>query len=63
MNGTDLGQRSGSCSASNGVDSQVPSGSCSPALDHVLNGDVTASSTPVHLPSDSDTDSRMGEFG
>ncbi|XP_059182798.1 NEDD4-like E3 ubiquitin-protein ligase WWP1 [Centropristis striata] len=58
VNGTDLGPRSSSCSASNGVDGQVPSSSCSPALSHILNGDATASSTPVHQPSDSDTESR-----
>ncbi|XP_049420799.1 NEDD4-like E3 ubiquitin-protein ligase WWP1 [Epinephelus fuscoguttatus] len=58
VNGTDLGPRSSSCSASNGVDGQVPSSSCSPALDHVVNGDATPNSTPVHQPSDSDTESR-----
>ncbi|KAM7370132.1 hypothetical protein PAMP_011412 [Pampus punctatissimus] len=58
VNGTDLDPRSGSCSASNGVDGQVPSSSCSPALAHIVNGDATPNSTPVHQPSDSDTDSR-----
>uniref|UniRef100_UPI0037E9BDCB NEDD4-like E3 ubiquitin-protein ligase WWP1 n=1 Tax=Semicossyphus pulcher TaxID=241346 RepID=UPI0037E9BDCB len=58
VNGTDPGLRSGSCSASNGLDAQVPSSSCSPALSHVVNGDSTPSSTPVHQPSDSDTESR-----
>ncbi len=62
VNGTDLGPRSGSCSASNGVDGQVPSSSCSPALSHVVNGDSTQNSTPVHQPSDSDTESRTGEL-
>ncbi|KAI3355083.1 hypothetical protein L3Q82_017959 [Scortum barcoo] len=56
VNGTDLGPRSGSCSASNGVDGQVPFNSCSPALSHVVNGDSTQNSTPVHQPSDSDTE-------
>ncbi|KAG7216721.1 hypothetical protein INR49_021104 [Caranx melampygus] len=58
VNGTDPGPRSDSCSASNGVDGEVPSSSCSPALSHVVNGDATANSTPVHQPSDSDTESR-----
>ncbi|XP_062235195.1 NEDD4-like E3 ubiquitin-protein ligase WWP1 [Platichthys flesus] len=58
VNGTDLDPRSESCSASNGVDAQVPSTSCSPALGHILNGDTTPNSTPVHQPSDSDTESR-----
>ncbi|XP_010736450.2 NEDD4-like E3 ubiquitin-protein ligase WWP1 [Larimichthys crocea] len=58
VNGTDLVPRSGSCSASNGLDGQVPSSSCSPALSHVVNGDTTPNSTPVHQPSDSDTESR-----
>ncbi|XP_053268770.1 NEDD4-like E3 ubiquitin-protein ligase WWP1 isoform X1 [Pleuronectes platessa] len=58
VNGTDLDPRSDSCSASNGVDAQVPSTSCSPALGHILNGDTTPNSTPVHQPSDSDTESR-----
>ncbi|XP_051910673.1 NEDD4-like E3 ubiquitin-protein ligase WWP1 [Hippocampus zosterae] len=58
VNGTDLGPRSASCSASNGLNSQVPSSSCSPALGHVINGDVTPNSTPSHQPSDSDTESR-----
>nr|XP_033494611.1 NEDD4-like E3 ubiquitin-protein ligase WWP1 isoform X2 [Epinephelus lanceolatus] len=58
VNGTDLGPRSSSCSASNGVDGQVPSSSCSPALDHIVNGDATPNSTPVHQPSDSDTECR-----
>lgn len=62
MNGTDLGPRSGSCSASIGADGQGPSSSCSPALGHVVNGDSTTNSTPVHQPSDSDNESRMGEF-
>lgn len=62
VNGTDLVPRSGSCSASNGLDGQVPSSSCSPALSHVVNGDTTPNSTPVHQPSDSDTESRTGEF-
>ncbi|XP_026219451.1 NEDD4-like E3 ubiquitin-protein ligase WWP1 isoform X2 [Anabas testudineus] len=64
VNGADLGPRSGSCSTSSGVDGQVPSSSCSPALGHVVNGDTTANSTPVHQPSDSDTESRTvnGEF-
>ncbi|XP_070841673.1 NEDD4-like E3 ubiquitin-protein ligase WWP1 [Chaetodon trifascialis] len=57
-NGSDLGPRSGSCSASNGLDGQMPSSSCSPALSHVVNGDATPNSTPVHQPSDSDTESR-----
>lgn len=55
VNGTGLGPRTGSCSAS---DSQVPSSSCSPALRRVVNGDATPDSTPVHQPSDSDTESR-----
>uniref|UniRef100_A0A672H0R8 HECT-type E3 ubiquitin transferase n=1 Tax=Salarias fasciatus TaxID=181472 RepID=A0A672H0R8_SALFA len=65
VNGTDLGPRSGSCSASSGADGQVPSSSCSPALGHVVNGDSTPNSTPVHQPSDSDTESRIvnGESG
>ncbi|KAA8580976.1 hypothetical protein FQN60_013934 [Etheostoma spectabile] len=58
VNGTDLVQRSSSYSVSNGVDSQVPSSSCSPALGHVVNGDATPNSTPAHHPSDSDTESR-----
>ncbi|XP_041817007.1 NEDD4-like E3 ubiquitin-protein ligase WWP1 [Chelmon rostratus] len=58
VNGTDLAPRSSSCSASNGLDGQVPSSSCSPALSHVVNGDATPNSTPVHQPSDSDTESR-----
>ncbi|XP_019713080.1 NEDD4-like E3 ubiquitin-protein ligase WWP1 [Hippocampus comes] len=58
VNGTDLGPRSASCSASNGLNSQVPSSSCSPALGHIINGDVTPNSTPSHQPSDSDTESR-----
>lgn len=61
VNGTDLGPSSGSCSASNGVDGLVPSVSCSPALSHVVNGDASPNSTPVHQPSDSDTESRRGE--
>lgn len=61
MNSTDSGLRSDSCSASNGVDSQVPSSSCSLALGPVANGDVTSGSTPVHHPSDTDTESRTGE--
>ncbi|XP_008436533.1 NEDD4-like E3 ubiquitin-protein ligase WWP1 [Poecilia reticulata] len=59
VNGTDLGQRSGSCSASSGADGPVPS---SPALDHttaVINGDPTPNSTPVHQPTDSGPDTRM----
>ncbi|XP_045919239.1 NEDD4-like E3 ubiquitin-protein ligase WWP1 isoform X1 [Micropterus dolomieu] len=59
VNGTDWGPRSGFCSASNGVDGQVPSSSCSPALSHVVNGDATLDSTPIHQPSDSDTEGRM----
>ncbi|KAM9332458.1 LOW QUALITY PROTEIN: NEDD4-like E3 ubiquitin-protein ligase WWP1 [Pholidichthys leucotaenia] len=59
VNGTDLGPRSGSCSASSGADGQVPSSSCSPALAMPSNGDATPNSTPVHQPSDSDTDSRL----
>ncbi|XP_069554105.1 NEDD4-like E3 ubiquitin-protein ligase WWP1 [Brachyistius frenatus] len=59
VNGTDLGPRSDSCSASNGADDQVPSSSCSPALGHVVNGATTPNSTPVHQPSDSDTESTM----
>ncbi|KAM7390755.1 hypothetical protein PAMA_008785 [Pampus argenteus] len=58
VNGTDSDPRSGSFSASNGVDGQVPSSSCSPALAHIVNGDATPNSTPVHQPSDSDTESR-----
>ncbi|XP_034429013.1 NEDD4-like E3 ubiquitin-protein ligase WWP1 isoform X3 [Hippoglossus hippoglossus] len=58
VNGTDLDPRSDCCSASNGVDAQVPSTSCSPALSHIVNGDTTPNSTPVHQPSDSDTESR-----
>uniref|UniRef100_A0A674P817 HECT-type E3 ubiquitin transferase n=1 Tax=Takifugu rubripes TaxID=31033 RepID=A0A674P817_TAKRU len=61
-NGVDLHPRSASCSASNGVDAQVPSTSCSPALSHVLNGDAEETSSPAHQPSDSDTDSKTGEF-
>ncbi|XP_027861235.1 NEDD4-like E3 ubiquitin-protein ligase WWP1 [Xiphophorus couchianus] len=59
VNGTDLGQRSGSCSASSGADGPVPS---SPALDHttgMINGDQTPNSTPVHQPPDSSPDTRM----
>ncbi|KAM9839820.1 NEDD4-like E3 ubiquitin-protein ligase WWP1 isoform 1-T3 [Aulostomus maculatus] len=57
--GMDLDPRSSSCSASNGVDCQVPSSSCSSALGHLVNGDVTPNSTPIHQPSDSDAESRM----
>lgn len=60
VNGVDLRPRSGSCSTSDGVDGQVPSSSCSPALNHVLNGDAEESSSPVHHPSDSDTESKTG---
>ncbi|KAF7659324.1 hypothetical protein LDENG_00299030 [Lucifuga dentata] len=56
VNGTDLGPRPDSCSASNGVDGQLPSNSCSPALGPVVNGDATPNSTPVHQPLDSDTE-------
>ncbi|MEQ2224761.1 hypothetical protein ILYODFUR_010861 [Ilyodon furcidens] len=62
MNGTDLDQRSGSCSASSGADGQVPSSSFSPALDHVtsmVDEDTTPNSTPVHQPPDSDLYTRM----
>ncbi|XP_037550223.1 NEDD4-like E3 ubiquitin-protein ligase WWP1 [Nematolebias whitei] len=59
VNGTDLGPRSGSCSVSSGADGQGPSSSCSLAPEHVVNGDMTPNSTPVHQPSDSDADSRM----
>ncbi|KAM4533596.1 NEDD4-like E3 ubiquitin-protein ligase WWP1 isoform 2-T2 [Odontesthes bonariensis] len=59
VNGTDLGPRSGSCSASSGADVQVPTSSSSSALDHVVNGDTTLNSTPVHQLSDSDTETRM----
>ncbi|KAM6900752.1 NEDD4-like E3 ubiquitin-protein ligase WWP1 isoform 2-T2 [Xenentodon cancila] len=59
VNGTDLGPRSGSCSASSGADVQVPSSSCSPALDHAVNGEAKPNSTPVHQPSDSDTEAGM----
>lgn len=63
VNGTDLGPGSGSCSASNGVDGQVTSStSCSPALSHVVNGEATPNSTPVHQPSGSDTESRTGDY-
>nr|XP_057915318.1 NEDD4-like E3 ubiquitin-protein ligase WWP1 [Doryrhamphus excisus]XP_057915319.1 NEDD4-like E3 ubiquitin-protein ligase WWP1 [Doryrhamphus excisus] len=58
VNGTDSGLRSGSCSASNGVDSLVPSSSCSPSLGHVVNGDITPSSTPSHQAAVSDAASR-----
>ncbi|XP_068437387.1 NEDD4-like E3 ubiquitin-protein ligase WWP1 [Clinocottus analis] len=58
LNGTDLGPRSSSCSVSNGVDGQEPSSSCSAALGHVINGEATPNSTPVHQPLDSDTESR-----
>ncbi|KAK9528004.1 hypothetical protein VZT92_014508 [Zoarces viviparus] len=58
VNGTDLGPRSSSCSVSNGVEEQEPSISGSPAPGHVINGDATPISTPVHQPSDSDTESR-----
>lgn len=61
VNGTGLGPRSASCSASNGVDGEVPSSSCSSALSHVINGEATPNSTPVHQPSDSGTESRTGE--
>lgn len=61
VNGTDFGPRSGFCSASNGLDGQVPSSSCSPTLSHVVNGDATPNSTPVHQASDSDTESRTGK--
>ncbi|KAK1884732.1 NEDD4-like E3 ubiquitin-protein ligase WWP1 [Dissostichus eleginoides] len=61
VNGTDLRPRSSSCSATNGLGSQVPSSSCSASLSHVIvNGDVTPNSTPVHQPSDSDPESRTG---
>ncbi|XP_028290066.1 NEDD4-like E3 ubiquitin-protein ligase WWP1 [Gouania willdenowi] len=64
VNGTDLVLRSGSCSASSCADVQVPSSSCSPALSHVINGDVTtADSTPVHPASDSDAESRIAVNG
>uniref|UniRef100_A0A1A8L513 E3 ubiquitin-protein ligase n=1 Tax=Nothobranchius pienaari TaxID=704102 RepID=A0A1A8L513_9TELE len=59
VNGTDLGQRSGSCSASSGAEGQAPSSSCSPAPDHTLNGDTTPNSTPVHQPSDRETETRL----
>uniref|UniRef100_A0A665WRD7 E3 ubiquitin-protein ligase n=1 Tax=Echeneis naucrates TaxID=173247 RepID=A0A665WRD7_ECHNA len=62
LNGSDLGPRSDSCSASNGVDGQMPSSSGSPALAHVINGDSTPSSTSVHQPSDNDMENRTGEF-
>uniref|UniRef100_A0A8C3AGV7 HECT-type E3 ubiquitin transferase n=1 Tax=Cyclopterus lumpus TaxID=8103 RepID=A0A8C3AGV7_CYCLU len=58
VNETDLGPRSTSCSVSNGVDGQEPSSSCSLALGHVVNGDVTPNSTPVHQPLEGDTESR-----
>ncbi|XP_077479863.1 NEDD4-like E3 ubiquitin-protein ligase WWP1 [Stigmatopora argus] len=58
-NGTDMSLRSGSCSASNGMNSQVPSTSCSPAPGYAVNGDVTPNSTPSHQPSDSDAESRI----
>ncbi|XP_031728180.1 NEDD4-like E3 ubiquitin-protein ligase WWP1 [Anarrhichthys ocellatus] len=58
VNGTDLGPRSSSCSVSNGVDEQEPSSSGSPAPGYVINGDATPNSTPVHQPSDGDTESR-----
>ncbi|XP_008305909.1 NEDD4-like E3 ubiquitin-protein ligase WWP1 [Cynoglossus semilaevis] len=58
VNGTDLGQRSDSCSAFNGVDDEVPSSSCSPARCHIVNGDTTPNSTPVHQPTGSDTESK-----
>ncbi|KAK5618721.1 WW domain containing E3 ubiquitin protein ligase 1 [Crenichthys baileyi] len=62
MNGTDLDQRSGSCSASSGADGQVPSSSFSPDLDHVtsvVDEDTTPNYTPVHQPPDSDPYTRM----
>ncbi|XP_037311856.2 NEDD4-like E3 ubiquitin-protein ligase WWP1 [Pungitius pungitius] len=58
VNGSDLGPRSSSCSVSNGVDGQEPSSSCSPSPRHVVNRDAPPNSTPVHQPSDSNTDSR-----
>ncbi|XP_077951737.1 NEDD4-like E3 ubiquitin-protein ligase WWP1 isoform X3 [Gasterosteus aculeatus] len=58
VNGTDLGTRSSSCSVSNGVEGQEPSRSCSPAPHHVVNSDAPPNSTPLHQPSDSDTESR-----
>lgn len=62
VNGTDLGTRSSSCSVSNGVEGQEPSRSCSPAPHHVVNSDAPPNSTPLHQPSDSDTESRTGEI-
>ncbi|XP_041824465.1 NEDD4-like E3 ubiquitin-protein ligase WWP1 isoform X2 [Melanotaenia boesemani] len=59
VNGTDSGPRSGSCSASSGADGLMPSSSCSPAVDHIINGESSANSTPVHQPSDNDTETRM----
>uniref|UniRef100_A0A0S7EKY4 E3 ubiquitin-protein ligase n=1 Tax=Poeciliopsis prolifica TaxID=188132 RepID=A0A0S7EKY4_9TELE len=59
VNGTDLGQRSGSCSASSVADGLMPP---SPALNHttgVINGDPTPNSTPVHQPPDTGPDTRM----
>ncbi|KAM3860680.1 NEDD4-like E3 ubiquitin-protein ligase WWP1 [Diretmus argenteus] len=58
VNGTDLGPGSGSCSASNGVDSQAPSDSSGSAPGPLVNGDATPNSTPAHQPPDSDTESR-----
>uniref|UniRef100_A0A8C9ZMV1 E3 ubiquitin-protein ligase n=1 Tax=Sander lucioperca TaxID=283035 RepID=A0A8C9ZMV1_SANLU len=49
VNCTDLVPRSSSYSVSNGVDSPVPSSSCSPALGHVVNGDATPNSTPLFV--------------
>uniref|UniRef100_A0A3P9KCB0 HECT-type E3 ubiquitin transferase n=1 Tax=Oryzias latipes TaxID=8090 RepID=A0A3P9KCB0_ORYLA len=59
MNGSDLDPRSGSCSASSGAEGQVPSSSCSPARDHAVNGETTLNSTPVHQPSDGETQNRI----
>ncbi|XP_056290361.1 NEDD4-like E3 ubiquitin-protein ligase WWP1 isoform X2 [Pseudoliparis swirei] len=59
LNGTAVGPRSTSCSVSYGVDGQEPSSSCSLGLGHVINGDITPNSTPVHQPSDVDTESRL----
>ncbi|XP_053716754.1 NEDD4-like E3 ubiquitin-protein ligase WWP1 isoform X1 [Synchiropus splendidus] len=59
VNGVDSGPSLGSCSSTNGLNSQVPSSSCSPALGHIVNGDATSNSTPIHQPSDSDSEGRI----
>ncbi|XP_068160323.1 NEDD4-like E3 ubiquitin-protein ligase WWP1 isoform X2 [Antennarius striatus] len=61
VNGTDMDMRSDTCWGPDRQDGQGPS--CSSVLCHSVNGDSSASSTPPHQPSDSETDSRtvLGE--